>query len=158
MILNSSQCTWRCRQHHLNSLIKFKGVVTRRTGVFPQLQIVKFNCTRCSYLVGPFFQNTENEIRVGACPSCQSTGPFEVPICPMFRQRPVNALGAGLNMCTAPLSHLWCKCHRQQSACMHISPISDRLAGCVCSLPTQGSLDHIHKDRYASCTCVVNKF
>lgn len=74
----SLQSVHACRQHHLNSLIKFKGVVTRRTGVFPQLQMVKFNCTRCSFVVGPFFQNTENEIKIGACPSCQSQGPFEV--------------------------------------------------------------------------------
>ncbi|KAL0036084.1 hypothetical protein WJX79_002039 [Trebouxia sp. C0005] len=44
------------RQHHLNSLI------------------------RCSFVVGPFFQNTENEIKVGACPSCQSQGPFELNV------------------------------------------------------------------------------
>lgn len=41
---------------------------------------------------------------------------------------------------------------------MHISPISDRLAGCVCSLPTQGSPVHVDEDRYASCTCVINEF
>lgn len=67
-----------CRHHHLNSLVKFKGVVTRRTGVFPQLQMVKYNCVRCQMILGPFFQNNENEIKVGACPSCQSTGPFDV--------------------------------------------------------------------------------
>ena len=67
-----------CRQHHLNSLVKFKGVVTRRTGVFPQLQMVKFNCLRCHNILGPFFQNNENEIKIGACAACQSMGPFEV--------------------------------------------------------------------------------
>lgn len=67
-----------CRQHHLNSLVKFKGVVTRRTGVFPQLQMVKFNCNRCGHILGPFFQNNESEIKIGACGACQSLGPFEV--------------------------------------------------------------------------------
>ena len=67
-----------CRKHHLNTLVRFRGVVTRRTGTFPQLQMVRFNCSKCAYILGPFFQNTENEINVGSCPNCQSTGPFEV--------------------------------------------------------------------------------
>ena len=32
------------RQVHLNALIKFKGVVTKRTGVFPQFQRMYFRC------------------------------------------------------------------------------------------------------------------
>ena len=32
------------RQAHLNCLIKISGVVTRRTGVFPQLQEVMYDC------------------------------------------------------------------------------------------------------------------
>lgn len=68
------------RQHHLNSLVKFKGVVTRRTGVFPQLQMVKFNCNRCGHILGPFFQNNDSEIKIGACGACQSLGPFELNV------------------------------------------------------------------------------
>jgi DNA replicative helicase MCM subunit Mcm2 (Cdc46/Mcm family) len=30
-----------CRQYHLNALVRLTGVVTRRTGVFPQLQRVR---------------------------------------------------------------------------------------------------------------------
>lgn len=40
--------------------------------------MVKFNCSRCGHILGPFFQNNENEIKIGACVSCQSMGPFEV--------------------------------------------------------------------------------
>ena len=41
------------RQAHLNCLIKISGVVTRRTGVFPQLQEVMYDCGRCGFVVGP---------------------------------------------------------------------------------------------------------
>ena len=67
-----------CRQVHLDQLIKLAGVVTRRTGVFPQLQEVKFNCTKCGYVLGPFYQNTEKETAPNTCNQCQSKGPFEV--------------------------------------------------------------------------------
>ena len=42
------------RQAHLNSLIKVSGVVTRRTGVQPQLKLAKYDCTRCGNVLGPF--------------------------------------------------------------------------------------------------------
>ena len=67
-----------CRQVHLDQLIKLAGVVTRRTGVFPQLQEVKFNCVKCGYVLGPFYQNTEKETAPSMCAQCQSHGPFEV--------------------------------------------------------------------------------
>ena len=54
------------------------GVVTRRTGVFPQLKYVKYDCLKCGALLGPFFQDSTNEIRVGNCPNCQSRGPFTI--------------------------------------------------------------------------------
>ncbi|KAK9825592.1 hypothetical protein WJX74_008760 [Apatococcus lobatus] len=66
------------RQVHLDQLIKLAGVVTRRTGVFPQLQEVKFNCVKCGYVMGPFYQNTEKETAPNTCAQCQSKGPFEV--------------------------------------------------------------------------------
>jgi DNA replication licensing factor MCM2 len=46
------------RQHHLNSLIRVAGVVTRRTGVFPQLKYAKYDCGKCGAVLGPFFQGT----------------------------------------------------------------------------------------------------
>ncbi|KAL9559494.1 MCM DNA helicase complex subunit [Mucor bainieri] len=66
------------RQSQLNCLIRVSGVVTRRTGVFPQLKWVKFNCGKCNHLLGPFYQDIHNEIKINTCPSCQSKGPFNV--------------------------------------------------------------------------------
>ena len=42
------------RQIHLNALIKIRGVVTKRTGVFPELQKMFFRCA-CGDLKGPIF-------------------------------------------------------------------------------------------------------
>lgn len=69
-----------CRQIHLNTMIRIGGVVTRRTGVFPQLQQVKYDCNKCGAILGPFFQNSYSEVKVGSCPECQSKGPFTVNI------------------------------------------------------------------------------
>ncbi|KAG2218110.1 hypothetical protein INT45_002360, partial [Circinella minor] len=66
------------RQSQLNCLVRVSGVVTRRTGVFPQLKWVKYNCGKCNELLGPFYQDIHNEIKIRTCPSCQSKGPFIV--------------------------------------------------------------------------------
>ena len=66
------------RQLHLNQLIRTSGVVTASTGVLPQLSIIKYNCNKCSYVLGPFVQNQNQEVKPGTCPECQSQGPFEV--------------------------------------------------------------------------------
>nr|ACN78877.2 minichromosome maintenance 2 protein [Pisum sativum] len=68
------------RQIHLNTMIRIGGVVTRRSGVFPQLQQVKYGCSKCGAILGPFFQNSYSEVKVGSCPECQSKGPFTVNI------------------------------------------------------------------------------
>ncbi|KAM7468806.1 hypothetical protein LguiB_016368 [Lonicera macranthoides] len=68
------------RQIHLNTMIRIGGVVTRRSGVFPQLQQVKYDCNKCGMILGPFFQNSYAEVKVGSCPECQSKGPFTVNI------------------------------------------------------------------------------
>ncbi|XP_024528680.1 DNA replication licensing factor MCM2 isoform X2 [Selaginella moellendorffii] len=68
------------RKTHLNCLIRIGGVVTRRSGVFPQLMQVKYDCNKCGATLGPFFQNTSKEIKVGSCPECQSRGPFSVNV------------------------------------------------------------------------------
>lgn len=69
-----------CRQIHLNTMIRIGGVVTRRSGVFPQLQQVKYDCNKCGTILGPFFQNSYSEVKVGSCPECQSKGPFTVNV------------------------------------------------------------------------------
>ena len=67
------------RQLHLGKLVATAGVVTRRTGVFPQLQKIKFDCGRCGYVLGPFFQSSgEGEVKPNTCPQCQAKGPFSV--------------------------------------------------------------------------------
>jgi len=64
------------RQSHLNCLVRVSGVVTRRSGVFPQLKYVKFDCSKCGVTLGPFQQESNVEVRISYCQSCQSRGPF----------------------------------------------------------------------------------
>ncbi|XP_034021825.1 DNA replication licensing factor MCM2 [Thalassophryne amazonica] len=66
------------RQLHLNQLIRTSGVVTSCTGVLPQLGMVKYNCNKCNFILGPFFQSQNQEVKPGSCPECQSQGPFEI--------------------------------------------------------------------------------
>lgn len=67
-----------CRQLHLNQLIRTSGVVSSCTGVLPQLSMVKYNCNKCNFVLGPFFQSQNQEVKPGSCPECQSQGPFEI--------------------------------------------------------------------------------
>ena len=67
-------------------MVNTAGVVTRRTNVFPQLQQVKFDCMKCGYVLGPFFQHAEGEVKPNSCPQCQGKGPFTV--CPLSRPCP----------------------------------------------------------------------
>lgn len=66
------------RQTHLNCLVRVNGVVTRRSGVFPQLKYVKFDCTKCGVTLGPFHQDSNVEVKISFCSNCQSRGPFTV--------------------------------------------------------------------------------
>jgi DNA replication licensing factor MCM2 len=66
------------RQVHLNGLVKVSGVVTRRSGVNPQLKYVKFDCLKCGEILGPFYQDAVSETRISYCENCQSRGPFSV--------------------------------------------------------------------------------
>lgn len=62
----------------LNTLVTVRGVVTRRTGVFPQLRMVNYDCTKCGSLEGPHAQNGDREVKPFKCSMCQSKGPFVV--------------------------------------------------------------------------------
>ncbi|KAL7410303.1 MCM2/3/5 family-domain-containing protein [Mrakia frigida] len=74
-----TSCTLRdLRQSNLNCLVRVTGVVTRRSGVFPQLKYVKFDCGKCGTTLGPFYQDTMKELRVSFCSNCESRGPFTV--------------------------------------------------------------------------------
>lgn len=66
------------RQMHLNVLIKVSGVVTRRTGVFPQLKLVRYTCGSCGSVSPPIYQNSTEEARMGTCPDCQATSGFSI--------------------------------------------------------------------------------
>ena len=47
----------RCRHSHLNTLVRVHGVVTRRTGVFPQLAMLYYKCGSCGETLGPLLQS-----------------------------------------------------------------------------------------------------
>ena len=66
------------RRAHLNNLVRVFGVVTRRSGVFPQLKYVKFDCRKCGGVLGPFHQDASRELKISYCPNCESKGPFTV--------------------------------------------------------------------------------
>lgn len=67
------------RQVHLNALIKFRGVVTKRTQVFPQYARMFFRC-QCGDVVGPVFDTDAHEARknLGKCIVCQAKGPYQI--------------------------------------------------------------------------------
>mmetsp|Transcript_8364 Transcript_8364/g.30928 ORF Transcript_8364/g.30928 Transcript_8364/m.30928 type:complete len:887 (-) Transcript_8364:57-2717(-) len=71
------------RQHDLNRLIKVAGVVTKRTSVYPQMKLVRFDCPQCRSVIGPIVINTSSSGKLpkpSACsnPNCSCKGPFEV--------------------------------------------------------------------------------
>lgn len=66
------------RQSHLNNLIKLRGVVTRRTGIFPQLKYIKFDCPACKTVLGPFFQDSNQEIKIRYCSNCEYRGKMPI--------------------------------------------------------------------------------
>lgn len=68
----------RFRQLHLNQLIRTGGVVTSITGILPQLKMIKYDCLKCNFVLGPFYQKQDQEVKPGTCPECQSGGPFEI--------------------------------------------------------------------------------
>jgi len=66
------------RRANLNNLVRVSGVVTRRSGVFPQLKYVKFACRKCGAVLGPFYQDASREVKISYCANCESKGPFPV--------------------------------------------------------------------------------
>ncbi|XP_055321933.1 DNA replication licensing factor Mcm2 [Sitodiplosis mosellana] len=66
------------RKLHLNQLVRTLGVVTATTGVMPQLSVIKYDCVKCGYILGPFVQSQDTETKPGSCPECQSGGPFSI--------------------------------------------------------------------------------
>lgn len=66
------------RQVHLNNLIRIKGVVTKRTGIFPQLKKIYFHCGKCGERKGPIYKHANEELNLGQCFRCHSKGPFNL--------------------------------------------------------------------------------
>lgn len=68
------------RYNHLNTLIKVIGVITKRSGVFPQMKKINFFCDKCGEKKGPIFYNGSEDIVLGSCQICGSKGPFKIDI------------------------------------------------------------------------------
>jgi DNA replication licensing factor MCM2 len=68
------------RHFHLHQLVRVGGVVTRRSGVFPQLDAVKFDCGGCGAVLGPYFQRGDREVKVSECGACGQRGRFTVNV------------------------------------------------------------------------------
>ncbi|CAI2383595.1 unnamed protein product [Moneuplotes crassus] len=66
------------RQVHRNALIKIKGVITKRTGIFPQMKRAYFYCGKCGERKGPIILSTNEESTIGNCFRCHSSGPFSL--------------------------------------------------------------------------------
>lgn len=63
------------RNAHLNTLVKVKGVITRRSGVFPLLSLVTYHCNKCGSSFGPLVHESDVP---KICISCQSKGPHSI--------------------------------------------------------------------------------
>ena len=37
-----------------------------------------FDCVHCGFILGPFVQTQQNEVKPSCCPDCQKTGPFSL--------------------------------------------------------------------------------
>jgi DNA replication licensing factor MCM2 len=64
------------RQTNLKGLVKVKGVITKSTGVFPQLKQANFICKKCGCRKGPFFMSSTEKLNLGTCLTCQSKNSF----------------------------------------------------------------------------------
>ena len=81
MLITRSRCISKSINMILASLccLDSVAVITRRTGVFPQMKSIAFDCTHCGEVLGPF-RNDVTEVRPHNCTNCQSNGPFRVNI------------------------------------------------------------------------------
>ena len=67
------------RQSHLNALIKIRGVVTKRTTVFPELVKAFYKCNNCQYMEGPVYLDRDQDRSIlGPCNVCRSKAGFHV--------------------------------------------------------------------------------
>ncbi|MCQ2817571.1 MAG: ATP-binding protein [archaeon] len=65
------------RCENIGRLVKIRGVVTKRTSVYPKLRIAFFTCVKCGEKNGPFtLGGYDEDLNLGSCPICQANGPF----------------------------------------------------------------------------------
>jgi len=62
----------------LNKLVLVHGVVTKRSGVFNQVNRLYLRCAKCDFPSGPFDVAEDKDLKPGACVECQSRGPWKV--------------------------------------------------------------------------------
>lgn len=68
------------RYKNLDSLVKVRGVITKRSGLFPQMKKINFFCENCGEKKGPVFFNGNDDIQLGSCNYCSKKGPFKVVV------------------------------------------------------------------------------
>lgn len=71
------------RREHLDHLVKVHGVVTRRSSVYPQLQMAYYRCSSCKMPQGPFRiegygQNAATAYAPEECPRCDFAVSFKL--------------------------------------------------------------------------------
>jgi DNA replication licensing factor MCM2 len=66
------------RHIHLDTLVNIRGVVTKRTNVYPVLKKMMFYCTKCGEKKGPFYYNGTDDVNLGSCLICQASGPYKL--------------------------------------------------------------------------------
>lgn len=66
------------RHTEIGSLVKIKGVITKRTNRFPQLKKIMFFCIKCGEKKGPIYTNGSSPIELGSCLICQAKGPYKI--------------------------------------------------------------------------------
>jgi DNA replicative helicase MCM subunit Mcm2 (Cdc46/Mcm family) len=64
--------------HHRDQLVRTSVVVTSSGGAQPQLYKVDYACKLCGYVLGPFYQEQNEENLDASCPECSSHGSFEM--------------------------------------------------------------------------------
>lgn len=64
------------RNENLGCLIKVKGIITRRSGIFPRTFMAMFLCVKCRKTFGPFLVENEHEFKPAHCAYCETRGPF----------------------------------------------------------------------------------
>ncbi|KAL5515477.1 hypothetical protein EMCRGX_G000649 [Ephydatia muelleri] len=63
------------RYLHLYKLLPTCGCCHGNHWVLPQLSVLMYDCLKCGFVLGPFFQRHDQEVKHGTCPECQSNEP-----------------------------------------------------------------------------------